>query len=144
MLEDAGLVYAETPSKRQMHGGRYDFTRFTRLGQRRLFGRSEGIESGAVGGPGLAPARVYRYFPLSFARFTASHCKYRDRYLIDRPARSMRSRDALSRAAGVSAPSPTRNCSPSSEGRYSERRGGAALADAVRGDQLRRHTWTRR
>ena len=39
VLKEKGLVYAETAFMQQVHGGRYDFTRFTRLGHRRLFRR---------------------------------------------------------------------------------------------------------
>lgn len=46
--------------------GRYDFTRFTYLGYRRLFKRFDEIESGITGGPGTALAWSYRYFLLSF------------------------------------------------------------------------------
>lgn len=98
VLKDKGLVYAETPFMQQVHGGRYDFTRFTHLGHRRLFRDFEELESGAVGGPGMALAWAYQYFLLSFARgkvarallglfarLTAFHWKYFDPYLIDRP-----------------------------------------------------------
>ena len=45
---------------------RYDFTRFTHLGHRRLFRRFEEIESGAVCGPGMTLAWSYTYFLTSF------------------------------------------------------------------------------
>ncbi|MGV8084613.1 MAG: methyltransferase domain-containing protein [Coriobacteriia bacterium] len=98
VLKPQGLVTAETPFMQQVHGGRYDFTRFTHLGHRRLFRRFEEIESGAVCGPGMALAWSYLYFLLSFARsrrvrralnvfasFTGFFWKYFDRALIDRP-----------------------------------------------------------
>ncbi len=66
VLKEDSLVYAETPFMVQVHGGRYDFTRFTHLGHRRLFRKFEEIESGAVCGPGMALAWSYRYFLLSF------------------------------------------------------------------------------
>jgi hypothetical protein len=38
----------------QVHLGRYDFTRFTHLGHRRLFRHFQEIQSGPTGGPGMA------------------------------------------------------------------------------------------
>jgi SAM-dependent methyltransferase/uncharacterized protein YbaR (Trm112 family) len=97
VLKPAGLVYAETPFMQQVHGGRYDFTRFTHLGHRRVFRGFEEIASGAAGGPGMALAWAYQYFLLSFvksqgarkvvkalARLTAFWLTFFDRYLIDR------------------------------------------------------------
>jgi SAM-dependent methyltransferase/uncharacterized protein YbaR (Trm112 family) len=97
VLKKQGLVYAETPFMQQVHMGRYDFTRFTYLGHRRLFRRFEEIDSGATCGPGMALAWAYRYFLLSFtesnlvrsfikvfASFTSFYLKYLDRYLIDK------------------------------------------------------------
>ncbi|MBI4063338.1 MAG: methyltransferase domain-containing protein [Elusimicrobia bacterium] len=97
ILKPGGLVYAETPFMEQVHAGRYDFTRFTRLGHRRLFRGFEEISSGIVGGPGMALAWSYRYFLLSFAesrrlrtllsafaRLTAFWLKYFDPYLTSK------------------------------------------------------------
>ncbi len=97
VLKQNGIVYSETPFMQQVHGGCYDFTRFTHLGHRRLFRRFEEIDSGAVGGPGMALAWTYEYFLLSFTtskflryliyfftRVTAFHLKYIDYYLIDK------------------------------------------------------------
>lgn len=99
VLKEQGVVYAETPFMQQVHGGRYDFTRFTHLGHRRLFRRFEEIDSGAVGGPGMALAWSYQYFLLSFATsrklrvalrlfacLTSFFLKYFDYYLIDKPS----------------------------------------------------------
>ncbi len=99
VLKDDGLVYAETPFMQQVHGGRYDFTRFTHLGHRRLFRYFSEVESGAVGGSGMALAWAYQYFLLSFARskplrsalkafahLSAFYLKYFDAWLIDKPA----------------------------------------------------------
>jgi SAM-dependent methyltransferase len=98
VLKDRGVVYAETPFMQQVHS-RYDFTRFTRLGHRRLFRRFEEIDSGAVGGPGMALAWSYKYFLTSgtgsrtlkrliqlFASLTSFYLKYFDYYLIDKPS----------------------------------------------------------
>ena len=46
VLKSDGIVYIETPFMQQVHGGKYDFTRFTYLGHRRLFARFQEIESG--------------------------------------------------------------------------------------------------
>jgi SAM-dependent methyltransferase len=99
VLAPGGLVYAETPFMQQVHAGRYDFTRFTPLGHRRLFRHFAEIDSGAVCGPGMALSWAYTYFLLSFARGAASRralrgvahltswfLKYLDRFLVDRPA----------------------------------------------------------
>lgn len=67
VLKTDGIVYAETPFMQQVHGGRHDFTRYTRMGHRWLFRRFAEIKSGPVGGPGMALAWSVRYFCLSFA-----------------------------------------------------------------------------
>ncbi|BAZ68533.1 MAG: methyltransferase domain-containing protein [Pelatocladus maniniholoensis HA4357-MV3] len=97
VLKDDCLVYAETPFMQQVHGGCYDFTRFTYLGHRRLFRKFEEIDSGAVCGSGMALAWSYYYFLLSFTnskfwrklitffvRLTAFPLKYFDCFLIAR------------------------------------------------------------
>jgi SAM-dependent methyltransferase len=97
VLKRGGLVYAETPFMQQVHGGAYDFTRFTPLGHRRLFRHFEEISSGAVAGPGVALAWSYRYLLQGFARtragkeraaviarLTGFWLKYFDLLLIDR------------------------------------------------------------
>ncbi len=107
VLKENGLVYAETPFMQQVHGGRYDFTRFTHLGHRRLFRYFEEIDSGVVCGPGMALAWSYEYFLLSFvkssrarkivqlvARISAFYLKYFDYLLHRRPG-------ALDAASGV-------------------------------------------
>jgi SAM-dependent methyltransferase len=98
VLRRDGIVFSETPFIQQVHGGRYDFTRFTHLGHRRLFRRFEEIESGASAGPGLALSWSYQYFLISFVssktlkramrvfgKLTSFWWKYFDPYLIDRP-----------------------------------------------------------
>ncbi len=67
VLKPDGLVYSEIPFMQQVHQAGYDFTRFSHLGQRRLFKRFAEIESGAVAGPGTALAWAWRYFLASFA-----------------------------------------------------------------------------
>jgi hypothetical protein len=98
VLKPHGLVYAETPFMQQVHGGRYDFTRFTHLGHRRLFNHFDEVDSGAVAGPGMALAWSYQYFLLSFVTsmvtralirgvvsLSAYWLKYFDSYLINKP-----------------------------------------------------------
>ena len=98
VLKSDGIVYAETAFMECVHGGRYDFTRFTHLGHRRLFRRFEEISSGAEGGPGMSLAWAYNAFLLSFvrsrlargvckvfAKLAAWWLKYVDYYLIDKP-----------------------------------------------------------
>ncbi len=98
VLNQNGIVYSETPFIQQVHLGRYDFTRFTHLGHRRLFRSFTEVSSGAVCGPGMALAWTYQYFLLSFfqkeairkivkifARFTSFWLKYLDYFLINQP-----------------------------------------------------------
>ncbi|MEO6324475.1 MAG: class I SAM-dependent methyltransferase [Thermoanaerobaculia bacterium] len=107
VLRPDGIVFSDTPFMQQVHGGRFDFTRFTHLGHRRLFRRFEELESGASAGPGIALIWSYRYFLLSFstsltltrflrvfAKATSFWWKYFDRFLIDRPG-------ALDAASGL-------------------------------------------
>lgn len=66
VLGPDGLVYAETPFMQQVHEGRYDFTRFTQLGHRRLFRYFAEVASGPSGGTGSALAWSLQYFALGF------------------------------------------------------------------------------
>lgn len=61
VLNDGGLVYAETPFMQQVHEGAYDFTRFTERGHRWLFRRFERLDSGALRGAGTALLWSIRY-----------------------------------------------------------------------------------
>jgi len=94
VLRPEGLVYSDTPFIQQVHGREFDFTRFTRLGHRRLFRNFEELDSGISVGPGSALAWSIRYFLLSFcesrtsrrivsaiARCSVSWLKYFDLYL---------------------------------------------------------------
>jgi SAM-dependent methyltransferase/uncharacterized protein YbaR (Trm112 family) len=67
-LKPRGLVYAESAFMQQVVHGRYDFTRFTHLGLRRLFRGFEELASGPASGPGMALAWSCQFFLLSFAR----------------------------------------------------------------------------
>jgi peptidoglycan/xylan/chitin deacetylase (PgdA/CDA1 family)/SAM-dependent methyltransferase/uncharacterized protein YbaR (Trm112 family) len=97
VLRPCGLVYAESAFMQQVVHGRYDFTRFTHLGLRRLFRGFEEVLSGPGGGPGMALAWSCQFFLLSlvtarwmrrvmyaFARLTLFWLKYLDAALIDR------------------------------------------------------------
>jgi hypothetical protein len=81
----------------QVHGGKYDFTRFTPLGHRRLFRYFTQIDAGAVAGPATVRAWSYWYFLRGFARrrngaqaaavvarLTAFWLKYIDRLTVGR------------------------------------------------------------
>lgn len=94
VLKVDGLVYAETPFMQQVHGGSYDFMRFTKRGHRRLFREFDEIQSGMTGGPGMALAWSLQYFFraigakfgmknvfIAFARFTSFYLKYFDYFL---------------------------------------------------------------
>ena len=98
VLSENGIVYAETPFMQQVHGGAYDFTRFTWLGHRRLFRRFEEIQSGVCCGPGMALSGSWSYFLRSFTQnkrmqrllnvfsaFTSFYWKYFDNYLKRKP-----------------------------------------------------------
>ena len=98
VLKKDGIVYAETAFMQQVHGGAYDFTRFTYQGHRRLFRRFEEINGGVVCGPGMALAWSYQYFLMSFvksdlmrrlmaafAMLTSFWLKYFDSYLVRQP-----------------------------------------------------------
>jgi SAM-dependent methyltransferase len=99
VMGEGGLVCAETAFMQQVHCGRYDFTRFTQLGHRRLFRKFEEVDSGAVCGPGMALAWSYQYFLQSFTTsrtlralirvfscLTSFYLKYFDYYLANRTA----------------------------------------------------------
>jgi len=99
VLKPEGLVYAETPFMQQVHMGKYDFTRFTHLGHRRLFRNFEEIESGAACGAGSALAWTWEHFLLSFCgssrslrkvialfvRFMLFGLPYLDKFTISTP-----------------------------------------------------------
>jgi len=95
VLKPKGLVYSSIPFMQQVHMGRYDFTRFTDLGHRRLFRRFEEIERGIEVGPASALVWSIRYFLMSFTDsaiikkilsafsiFTLFWVKYLDIYLV--------------------------------------------------------------
>jgi SAM-dependent methyltransferase len=71
VLRPGGLLYAETPFMQQVHEGAYDLTRYTYVGQRRLFRHFDEVEAAAVCGPGMALAWSLRYFAVTFAGSSA-------------------------------------------------------------------------
>jgi SAM-dependent methyltransferase len=99
VLRPDGLLYAEIPFMQQVHEGAYDLTRYTYVGQRRLFRRFDELASGAVCGPAMALAWSLRYLAVSLAgssaraRAVIAHLvplatfwlPRLDRFLIDRP-----------------------------------------------------------
>jgi SAM-dependent methyltransferase len=98
VLKDGGFVYAEVSFMQQVHAGRYDFTRFTHLGLRRLFRSFAEISSGVSCGPGTAAAWSVQHLALSFfegrwsrwlaivvARLASFWLRYLDRFLLDKP-----------------------------------------------------------
>jgi SAM-dependent methyltransferase len=101
VLKTDGLVYAETPFMQQVHGGPYDFTRYSRSGHRKLFKDFKELKSGMTAGAGTSMAWAYQYFLLSllgynsflkllvksFARITGFWMKYFD-YLMQFNTRS--------------------------------------------------------
>jgi SAM-dependent methyltransferase len=99
VLKPGGLVYADTPQVCQVHGREFDFTRYTRLGHRRLFRHFGELESGISSGPAMALGWTVRYFLLSissrplvraaisgFSRLTLFWLKYLDYLLLAKPA----------------------------------------------------------
>jgi SAM-dependent methyltransferase len=98
VLKPRGLVYAESAFMQQVVHGRYDFTRFTHLGLRRLFRNFDEVASGPTAGPGTALAWACQFFLLSFAttrwarramyalaRLTLFWLKYFDAALMNKP-----------------------------------------------------------
>jgi SAM-dependent methyltransferase len=98
VLKPEGLVYAETAFMQQVHGGAYDFMRFTPVGHRSLFRHFIEIESGVACGPGMALAWSWRHFLRSFctgrrarlfmtmfSHITGFIFKYVDRFTINNP-----------------------------------------------------------
>lgn len=98
VLKNDGLVYAETPFMQQVHMGRFDFTRFTLLGHRRLFRAFETIRDGSVSNAGSVLAWSIEHLALSIipiwvpsiairfvVRFTVWPLKYLDYLMANNP-----------------------------------------------------------
>lgn len=99
VLRPGGIVYADTPFMLQVHGGAFDYMRFSHQAQRWLFREFEELESGVSSGPGVALAYAIQSFLLCFvagqrgryAVKTATRLgffwlKFLDRFIAARPA----------------------------------------------------------
>src|SRR4029453_19428423 len=112
-----GLVYSEAGFIHQVHGGAFDFNRFTHLGHRRLWRFFDEVDSGAQRGPGTPLLSSAEYFFRAFAgesrllRTAIAHAvalfgfwvKYLDDFLVRRPGGI----DAASRPFFLGAQGPT-------------------------------------
>jgi uncharacterized protein YbaR (Trm112 family)/SAM-dependent methyltransferase len=67
VLRVGGVIYAETPFMQQVHGGDYDFTRFTLNGHRNLFLGFDEMGAGITGGAAMAFSWSWVYLLQSFA-----------------------------------------------------------------------------
>lgn len=67
VLKPDGYVFAVTPFMQQVHMGRYDVTRFTHVGHRRLFRWFEEERSGIANGPGMSVAWALEYWMSSWS-----------------------------------------------------------------------------
>lgn len=67
VLKPEGLVYSVTPFMQQVHMGRYDFTRFTALGHRRLYNWFDERRSGVANGPGMVLTWGIEYWLSTFS-----------------------------------------------------------------------------
>lgn len=77
VLNQGGFVYSITPFMQQVHMGRYDFTRFTHLGHRRLFRRFTEIRSGVSNAQGMVLAWSIERFASGFSRNSRIHSTLR-------------------------------------------------------------------
>lgn len=62
VLQEGGVVYAETPFMQQVHEGAYDFQRFSATAHRFLFRKFVALTLGGTTGPGVVLAWSLRYF----------------------------------------------------------------------------------
>ncbi len=98
VLRPRGLVYADTPFLLPVHGGAYDFQRFSELAHRRLFAAFRPIEAGVSSGPAAAlghaiqsvllaavQGRRARFAMKVAARLGLFWIKYLDLWLARRP-----------------------------------------------------------
>jgi len=67
VLKPGGLIYSEIPFMQHVHGGKYDFHRFTHLGHKRLFRQFREEKSGIIAGAGSMLAWSLLYFITSFS-----------------------------------------------------------------------------
>lgn len=99
VLRPDGLVYSETNFLQGVCMGRYDFTRHTHLGHRRLFREFDELSSGVQCGPGMSLAwavvwffmalaghsRVGRALARGVVPFFVFWLPHLDRYLVETP-----------------------------------------------------------
>jgi SAM-dependent methyltransferase len=99
VLKPNGIVYSDTPFMVQVHGGPFDYMRFSLQAHRWMFRDFEELEAGVSSGPGVALSYAIQYFFLSFvsgkwSRYTVKTLtrlfffwiKYFDLFLAKRPA----------------------------------------------------------
>lgn len=67
VLRPQGYIYSVIPFMQQVHMGRYDFTRFTHLGHRRLLRRFSEECSGVANGPAMVLTWSFERFMAGFA-----------------------------------------------------------------------------
>jgi SAM-dependent methyltransferase/uncharacterized protein YbaR (Trm112 family) len=67
VLRPSGIVFSETPFMQQVHGGRWDFTRWSLQGLRRLFRNFRELDAGPLAGPGTVLGWSWRYLLAGFA-----------------------------------------------------------------------------
>ena len=73
VLKKEGFVYSITPFMQQVHMGRYDFTRFTYLGHRRLFRHFSEVRSGVANAQGMVLAWSIERFLSGFSDNSRIH-----------------------------------------------------------------------
>lgn len=99
VLKPKGIIYADTPFMLQVHGGAFDYARFSLQSQRWLFRDFEELEAGISSGPGVAlglsihsfllcfvSGRASRYAVKAFCRLAFFWIKYFDLLIARRPA----------------------------------------------------------
>ena len=99
VLKPNGIIFSDTPFMVQVHGGAFDYMRFSHQAHRWLFRNFDELGSGVSSGPGVALAYAIQYFFLSFAagqrsryviktscRLTLFWLKYFDRFLSTKPS----------------------------------------------------------
>ncbi len=99
VLRPGGIVYSDTPFMLQVHGGAFDYSRFSHQAHRWLFRSFDELDSGVSSGPGVALAYSIQYFLLCFAigrrsryaiktfcRLTLFWLKYFDLLIARKPA----------------------------------------------------------
>ena len=99
VLKPDGIVYSDTPFMLQVHGGAFDYSRFSHQAHRWLFRQFDELDSGVSSGPGVALAYAIQYFLLCFAggkssryaiktfcRLTLFWLKYCDLLIARKPA----------------------------------------------------------